>query len=150
LPPQLTTTGPQAAPGLLAVHYSPRTPLTLVTGATSAARDRLLDEVQSALASSGRIGLLALDEDLPLLNVRFGPSDSRLGLANGRVVVEVVGSYSDPARSAAHLYHAIRTLDALDLSQLFVRELADASSGLGRALADRLRRASRHIVDTEH
>jgi L-threonylcarbamoyladenylate synthase len=125
--------GPQLAPGLLAVHYAPRTPLTLIVGA--AAREQLINEVRAALEHGQRVGVLALTEDLPEL-----PHEAKL---------EVVGTWSDPSATAARLFEAIRSLDARRLDVLFARELADPTSGLGRALADRLRRASRRVLDSQ-
>ena len=42
----------------------------------------------------------------------------------------------------------MRALDAASLDIIYVRDLADPTLGLGRALADRLRRASRRIIDS--
>jgi L-threonylcarbamoyladenylate synthase len=126
--------GPPPAPGLMPVHYSPRTPLVLIAGDPRAARTRLLVEVQAALESGQKVGVLLLDEDHALLPLE--------------AVVEKVGSWSEPAASARRLFDAIRALDAANLDVLFARELADPSIGLGRALADRLRRASRRVLDT--
>jgi len=123
--------GPQEAPGMLDVHYAPRTPLTLVTGPR--ARQRLLAEVQERVSGGSRVGVIALEEDVPLL-----PEG---------VHVQPVGTWSRPELSAARLFDALRQLDRLGLDVLFARELADPTRGLGRALADRLRRASQHIVD---
>ncbi|HEX8967147.1 MAG TPA: L-threonylcarbamoyladenylate synthase, partial [Chloroflexota bacterium] len=125
--------GPQAAPGLLPVHYSPRTPLVLIAGQPDRAQPRLVDAVRAALANGQRVGVLALDEDRGLL-----PTAAR---------VEVLGAWTAPRRSAARLFEAMRALDAANLDILFVRDLADGSVGLGRALADRLRRAARCVVD---
>lgn len=125
---QAHTEGPQLAPGMLAAHYAPRTPLILVAGARE-----LVQRVQQALDEGKRVGVLALQEDLEAL-----PADT---------VPEVVGTWSDPARSATRLFEALRALDARGLDALFARQLADPAAGLGRALADRLRRASRRDVD---
>jgi L-threonylcarbamoyladenylate synthase len=124
--------GPQVAPGMLAVHYAPRTPLTLIVGPK--ARDCLFHHVRESLSRGDRVGVLALEDDAPLL-----PDSAS---------VEVVGAWTNPARSAARLYDAVRALDSAGLDMLFARELADPERGLGRALADRLRRASRHVLDT--
>ena len=59
-----STAGPQTAPGLMPVHYSPRTPLTLVVGAQAAAQARLRTEVEAAVASGQPVGVLALEEDV--------------------------------------------------------------------------------------
>ncbi len=123
--------GAQLAPGMLATHYAPRTPLVLVLG--QAARDRLIAEVGSAHA---RVGVLALEED-------------RAELANA-AHIEVVGTWTKPDVSAKRLFDALRNLDAARLDVIYARLLADPSKGLGRALADRLRRASQQVIDTEH
>jgi L-threonylcarbamoyladenylate synthase len=126
--------GPQVAPGMLPVHYAPQTPLWLVVGAD--ARERLLASVGEALGRGERVGVLALQEDLAAL-----PGQAR---------VEVVGSWAEPELSARRLFQALRALDAAGLDVLFARELADSEVGIGRALADRLRRASRRVLDTPH
>ena len=120
--------GPQLAPGLLPAHYAPRTPLILVVGDAA----RLRTEVELALAAGQRVGVVLLTEDRS-----FMPPDVR---------VEVVGTWSDPAQSATRLFEAIRSLDAAGLDVMLVRELAEPSSGLGRALDDRLRRAARRVI----
>ena len=124
--------GPQVAPGMLRVHYAPRTPLTLLIGPH--ALEQLLAEVHVAVSGGKRVGVLALEEDIPFL-----PAQLR---------AEVVGTYTEPSGSAARLFEALRTLDAAGLDVLFARELGDPEAGLGRALADRLRRASRQVLDT--
>jgi L-threonylcarbamoyladenylate synthase len=124
--------GAQEAPGMLEVHYAPRTPLMLIIGPH--ARERLLAEVESALRQGRQVGVLALTED-------------EADLPSG-VHVEVVGAWAAPEATAARLFDAVRRLDGAGLDILFARGLADPSVGLGRALADRLRRAARHIVDT--
>jgi type IV secretory pathway ATPase VirB11/archaellum biosynthesis ATPase len=119
---------------MLASHYAPRTPLVLIVGPPAAARARLIHEIGHAVGNDQRIGVVALEEDRDLV-----PPAAR---------VEVVGSWSDPATSARRLFDAVRALDDTNLDVLFVRELADPSLGLGRALTDRLRRAARHVIDT--
>jgi L-threonylcarbamoyladenylate synthase len=127
-----TREGPQVAPGMLAIHYAPRTPLTLITG--SRQRDRLLRSVEEALARHISVGVLALSEDVT-------------SLPHG-VDVEVVGEWAKPEISASRLFEAIRALDSKGLDVLFARELADPGRGLGRALSDRLRRAAQQVLDT--
>jgi L-threonylcarbamoyladenylate synthase len=136
LPPPDRTDGPQVSPGLLSVHYSPRTPLVLIVGEPLAAHKRLRTEVEAALAAGQRVGVLLLEDDI--------------GALPNSVVLERVGAWSDPTASAARLFEAIRSLDAANLDVLFARDLADVSFGLGRAIADRLRRAARRLVDTRH
>jgi L-threonylcarbamoyladenylate synthase len=124
--------GPQLAPGMLAVHYAPRTPLTLIVGPM--ARERLIAEIAIALAGGKRVGVLALEEDTASF-----PRVAHL---------EVVGSLAAPDRVAAELFAALRRLDAMGLDVLYARDLADPTRGVGRAVADRLRRASRQVLDS--
>jgi L-threonylcarbamoyladenylate synthase len=135
LPPPQATDGSQLAPGLLPTHYAPRTPLTLIVGLPVRARPRLLREISAALASGAKVGVLAVEEDQGLI-----PPEAR---------VQIVGSWSDPSTTATRLFDAIRVLDAAGLDLIFARELADPWIGLGQALADRLRRAAQHVVDTQ-
>ena len=122
------TRGAQPAPGMLPVHYSPRTPLHLARD-----REHLVRAVDLAVKMGVKVGVLALEEDAAIL-----PREAQ---------VEVVGTWSNPERSAARLFEALRSLDEAGLDALYVRELADPDVGLGRALADRLRRASRRVLD---
>ena len=131
VPPIYSTEGPQAAPGMLPVHYAPETPLYLV-----GQRDLLVQAVELAVKMGARVGVLALEEDVSVL-----PREAH---------VEVVGSWSNPESSAARLFDALRALDAAGLDALYARELADPTIGLGRALADRLRRASQRTLDSRH
>jgi hypothetical protein len=59
-----------------------------------------------------------------------------------------VGGWGQAEIIAARLFDALRRLDALGPDVLFARDLADPDAGLGRALADRLRRAARHVIET--
>lgn len=124
----------QLAPGLLPTHYAPRTPFVLVLGESRDSRARLLAEVTAATAAGQRVGVLALQEDA----AEF-PAGT---------VVEVVGTWEDPAASASRIFDALRSLDRCGLDVMYARTLAPPASGLGRALADRLRRAAvRQIGD---
>jgi hypothetical protein len=116
---------------MLAVHYAPRTPLTLITG--DRAQERLINAITSTVSRGRRVGVLGLAEDLALF-------------PDGTVTVEV-GTWTDPASSAQRLFDALRSLDHANLDVLFARDLADPDTGLGRALADRLRRAARRVLD---
>jgi L-threonylcarbamoyladenylate synthase len=134
-PPKNASDSAQLAPGLLPAHYSPRTPLTLITGPPSSARACLREQVQAALDAHKKVGVLLLEEDRQVI-----PCAAR---------IEAVGSWSDPSAIAVRLFDAIRALDAAGLDMIFARQLADPSIGLGQALADRLRRAARHVVATQ-
>ena len=128
-PPTRPTPGPQLSPGLLSTHYAPRTPLVLILGEPQAARERLRRELERARSA----GVLLLDEDADLLPEH--------------VVAERVGSWHTPQATAARLFAALRNLDRRGLERLYARNLADSSAGLGRALADRLRRAAAQVIE---
>ena len=131
-PPRGLHDAAMPSPGLLEVHYAPRTPLTLVVGTPAGARARLAAEVATALAAGRAVGLLQLDEDADL--VQSG------------VVAAPIGQWGDDVRLAARLFDALRALDRSGLDVLLAREVADPSFGLGPALADRLRRAAARVV----
>jgi L-threonylcarbamoyladenylate synthase len=135
LPPPVSSgeEQPQLAPGLLPSHYAPLTPLVLVTGVD--AQRRLVAEVRSAVAAGQRVGIVLVDEDRRALR---GPGLTSIA----------IGSQADPRLLAQRLFEAVRALDRARLDVLYVRELGNPSEGLGRALADRLRRAAARVVTT--
>jgi L-threonylcarbamoyladenylate synthase len=102
------------APGQLPSHYAPRTRLVLSDTATVEGR------------SERRLGLLSV-----------GPARQTAGFER----VEVLSQTGDLREAAAGLFAAMRRLDAAGLD-LIVAELA-CEEGLGLAINDRLRRASR-------
>ncbi len=102
------------APGMLPKHYSPRTPI-------------LLDGSEEDIARYGnkKIGLLAFCKIKPTL--RFSQ-------------VEVLSEKGDLREAAANLFGALRRLDASSLDLILAESVPEI--GLGRAIMDRLRRAS--------
>ena len=102
------------APGMLASHYAPSTPLFLTDGVPSTP----LGE---------RIGLLILRQ----------VDDSRAGAFE---VIEVLSPSGDLVMAAANFFQALHRLDAAKLDAIYAVRLPD--EGLGRALNDRLKRAS--------
>jgi L-threonylcarbamoyladenylate synthase len=107
--------GPLPSPGMLPLHYAPRTPLECVEGSE---RER----VEERLAAGLRVGWLT-----------FAPTPERPGL---RVVVMP----KEPAAYASSLYATLHTLDALGLDRIIVDLPPDREEWL--AVRDRLRRAS--------
>jgi L-threonylcarbamoyladenylate synthase len=107
--------GRPAAPGMLPRHYAPRTPIILDW-----------DEKNFDSNKDKKVGLLAFRE--PKRSLKF-------------LHVEILSKKGDFREAAANLFAAIRRLDNLNLDLI----LADAipEIGLGRAIMDRLRRASR-------
>ena len=115
--------GQPSAPGMLPRHYAPQTPI-LLDGC-----ERGIDFDQGK-----RIGLLAFRE----------PKE-----APGFDHVEVLSKEGDLRVAAANLFSAIRRLDALNLDLILAESVPE--TGLGRAIMDRLRRASgvEHITESK-
>lgn len=105
-----------SAPGMLPRHYAPRTPIVLDCN------EKNLD-----IYKNKRIGFLA-----------FQKTKSHLEFDS----VEVLSKKGDLREAAANLFAAIRRLDALNLDLILAEPIPEI--GLGRAIMDRLRRASRN------
>jgi L-threonylcarbamoyladenylate synthase len=103
------------APGQLARHYAPRTPIAIVDSPG-----------QIAVAERAGIALL-----LPQ------PDADTSGFAH----VEVLSSDGQPTTMAANLFAALRRLDDANYARIVA--VAVPEVGIGRAIMDRLRRASR-------
>jgi L-threonylcarbamoyladenylate synthase len=103
-----------SAPGMLPKHYAPRTPI-------------LLDWSEKDVANYGnrKVGLLAFHKIRPALKFNY---------------VEVLSERGDLREAAANLFSAIRRLDGLGLDMILAESVPE--TGLGRAIMDRLRRAS--------
>ncbi|MEO0965044.1 MAG: L-threonylcarbamoyladenylate synthase [Planctomycetota bacterium] len=109
---------PAESPGLLDRHYAPRTPLRLMTEAQ--AKELTADQRQ-------RVALLGSDEAVATLGEGFATAAT-------------LGAADRAAEMAARLFEAMRELDASDAGQIVAIRVEDA--GLGRAINDRLARAS--------
>ncbi len=107
------------APGMLPKHYAPRTPI-------------LLDWSEEDLAryENRNVGLLAFQ--------RVNPSFPFTR-------VEILSEKGDLREAAANLFSAMRRLDGSGLDVIFAESVPEV--GLGRAIMDRLRRASH--IDSE-
>lgn len=103
-----------AAPGMLPRHYAPRTPIVLEW-----------DEKDFNSQKGKKIGLLAFQE--PMSSTKFHH-------------VEILSKKGDMREAAANLFAAIRHLDTLNLDLILAEPIPEI--GLGRAIMDRLRRAS--------
>lgn len=100
------------APGMLASHYAPRTPLMIV------------DQVPT-IVPWPRTGLLSFRRNL-------SPTSF--------AAVEVLSPSGDLIEATAGFFRALHRLDGADLDGILVTRFPD--EGLGRALNDRLRRAA--------
>jgi L-threonylcarbamoyladenylate synthase len=114
------------APGLLARHYSPQSPLTLYEGDRAAVLARMCRDAEAASRSGRKVALLVNDED----DVGTTPA-----------VIERLGPSADLESVAARLYAAVRKVDGLGVDEILVHGFS-SRTGLGLALQDRLRRAA--------
>jgi L-threonylcarbamoyladenylate synthase len=101
---------------MLPRHYAPRTPIKLDWSKKD------LDSYRDK-----KIGLLAFQEPKNFLKFHQ---------------VEVLSKKGDFREAAANLFSAIRRLDAQNLDLILAEAVPEV--GLGRAIMDRLRRASRN------
>jgi len=102
------------APGMLPRHYAPRTPIVLDWD------EKHLDSYRDK-----KIGLLVFQEPKNFLKFHQ---------------IEVLSKKGDFREAAANLFSAIRRLDALNLDLILAEAVPEV--GLGRAIMDRLRRAT--------
>jgi len=108
--------GPSASPGLSALHYSPRTPVTLIS-----------DWAETGNGGASRPGYLAF-QTLPPGHPP-GPT------------ARILSPTGDPAEAARNLYDALIALDAAGCDRLFVE--LPPNEGLGAVMRERLGRMGR-------
>ena len=108
-----------SAPGQLASHYAPKTPL------------RLVDDFDSFLPKR--------NQDCALLAWNAIENDERF------TAIRNLSEAKDLRQAAANLFRYLRELDALDVDLIVAERVPD--QGLGAAIMDRLRRASRGSLD---
>ncbi len=105
------------SPGMTERHYAPRTPLTLV---------HRLERLDPASLGNQRVGVLTLTGER--------------GRGMGFAAAEVLSKRGDLVEAAANLFAALHRLDAAGLDRVVAEAVPE--EGLGRAINDRLRRAS--------
>ncbi len=103
-----------SVPGMFPRHYAPRTPIVLNW-----------DEKHLDSYKDKRTGFLAFQEPAHFPKFQH---------------IEVLSKKGDFREAAANLFSAIRRLDALDLDLILAETVPE--TGLGRAIMDRLRRAT--------
>ncbi|MCD5407473.1 MAG: threonylcarbamoyl-AMP synthase [Desulfotomaculum sp.] len=116
---------PPRSPGIKYRHYAPRAKLMLLEGTAGEVARRTLEIINNYAASGKQIGILASAEN----------ADRYPG-----IMVLQYGQRDHPATAAAMLYAALRKFDAAGVDIILAEGLPE--SGLGRAVMDRLRRAS--------
>ena len=110
-----------SAPGQLATHYAPKTPLRLIANAKS-----------FSASQNDRVALLA-----------WNPIES----AKDYIAIRRLSEQGDLREAAANLFHYLRELDAEDVDLIVAEQVPE--TGLGAAIMDRLRRASHRPSDRQ-
>ena len=131
------------SPGMTSRHYAPEAPFFALPAPScrlsAADRARVLEHV----AGATRIGVLTWTAADAARAARCWP--------RGEIHALALTTDGDPAEAARRLFATLRALDALGADVLLCEPcpptLADA--GLGHAVADRLRRATRPLNDPD-
>jgi L-threonylcarbamoyladenylate synthase len=110
-----TGTAGYSSPGQMTLHYSPRTPVQLVTDWTA--------------QEDERIGWIRFSNDPHV--------DSTSSFAK---VTRTLSEHGDLTEIARHLFATLRELDELDLDRIVIDTCDE--QGIGRAIMDRIRRAA--------
>lgn len=118
---------PLQSPGTLEQHYAPRAALVLFQGPRAAVLAAMHDQAIRLLSQGERIGLLVGDEDAA-------------EFAQLPVKIQIVGPAADLQQVAQGLFASLRSLDDAGVTLILARDFG--SSGLGRAIRDRLTRAA--------
>jgi L-threonylcarbamoyladenylate synthase len=124
------------SPGLLAKHYAPATPLTLLRCGAERATRTLVDRATQMLQSGARVVLLAPEDDRAAL-------EAALTHQRGWTFVPL-GRRGDLELIARGLYAALREADAGGADAILLCDTFEAD-GLGLAIKDRLQRAAASI-----
>jgi L-threonylcarbamoyladenylate synthase len=132
--PAATEAQPLLAPGMMAEHYAPATPLVLLRGTDAATGTQPADRAGQGRAGQDRgrgrgaaIGRISFCELSAEEAARY-------------VIVETLSDRGDLAEVARHLFAALRRLDTAGLSAIHCDTCEPV--GLGMAIMDRLRRAA--------
>jgi L-threonylcarbamoyladenylate synthase len=112
--------GPSDAPGQLASHYAPRTPL------------RLLARPSDFIPEHGK--------RYALLSYRGEEKDGYLNLCDWEEVMMLSPGNGKLPEAAVRFFHVIRRLDELGVDEIIAEPLHE--HGMGIAMMDKLRRAS--------
>lgn len=138
---QGTADQPQAAPGQLIKHYAPRAPLTLYEGDPERVVRQIAADARTEAAKGSTVGILAPEDDLKALAPLIAAS-----AAAGRIEVQAFGSRTDLERAGRELFASIRAIDQAGVSLILAS--SPGTSGLARAIRDRLMRAANGSIRT--
>lgn len=118
------------SPGMKYTHYAPTAPMTLIETPPAASVGVLLREVDCALASGQRVGVISSLETAALL-----PSN---------VQSTAYGSRNNQQQIAGQLYECLRYFDDVEVDIIFAEAVDEV--GVGLAIMNRLRKAAGYRI----
>lgn len=128
-------------PGTLFRHYAPRAEAIVVTGDSREQEDKVTDYL--AAHADSRVALLATAENAPVYRQMMDDAGDAAGCGTRRVApvhLEVLGSRSEPAEIASHIFAALRMCDQAGAQVILMEGIP--LSGMGLAVMNRLYRAA--------
>lgn len=126
---------PLASPGLLLKHYSPKAKLFLVDGQAAHLHEKIRQLTLQLVAHRYKVGIMTTQEESPVF-------------ADLPATVVSLGASDNLAEVGRNLFATMRTLDEQNVDIILTKVIQ--AEGIGRAIADRLLRASeRRIVNLD-
>ena len=117
------------APGMKYKHYAPKADLTIVEGDESRVIARINSIARGKIAEGFKIGIMATDESLS--RYQYGE-------------IRSVGTRSDEATVAKHLYEVLREFDELGVDYIYSEGFS--MENVGQAVMNRLIKAAGHSI----
>lgn len=123
--------GKPKAPGMKYRHYAPKAELKIVSGERDKVVAYINEQIASLTADNARVGIMATDET----------AGSYIG---HNITVKSLGSRSEEAGIARHLYATLRSFDDEGVDYIFSESFSRNS--VGQATMNRLIKAAGHNV----
>ncbi len=117
------------APGMKYKHYAPKAELILIHGVQEKVQQKINDLTQEAAESGRAAGVIGTDESCGCY--RYG-------------IVKSIGTRSDEATIARHLYAILREFDQQEIDIIYSESFS--SSGIGQAIMNRMLKAAGHQI----
>jgi len=117
------------APGMKYKHYAPQADLTIVEGGQTAVIHKINCIAREKISEGYKIGIMSTDESFPM----YKQGD-----------VKSVGTRSDEATVAKHLYEVLREFDELGVDYIYSEGFS--RKNVGQAVMNRLIKAAGHTI----
>ena len=128
-------TSPAVAPGMLASHYSPITPLFLLSEPFPGINEKEINSILSNYPSNASIGILLFEKTHKKALKELYPLEKR------NLVIKSLSKSGNVAEASKNLFTSLRYLDQ-SAATLIISEPCPKKEGLGHAIQDRLNRAA--------